>query len=131
MEMLPMTVFEAFPNGLEAWKIGTMAYSTISGNAAANWETINVIADEVQNQTKQTLNAPGIESDTLLYCKPAELPSTSIPTLISDYAVKDPDGRIYSIIEAATGKNFETGELEHIELIVRQTGAIESPEASE
>ena len=60
MEMLPMTVFEAFPNGLEAWKIGTMAYSTISGNATANWKTINVIADEVQNQTKPTLNAPGI-----------------------------------------------------------------------
>lgn len=124
--MLPMTVFEAFPNGLEVWQIGTVNYSTITGNTTAGWKTINVIADEVQNETAPSLNAPGIESDTLLYCKPAELPSTSIPTLISDYAVKDPDGRTYAIIKAGAGKNQETGELEHIELIVRQTGTVEA-----
>lgn len=118
-----MTVFEAFPNGLEAWQIGQMNYSTLTGNRYAKMTTINVIADEAQGESAPSTSSPeGITADTLLYCKPAELPTTSIPALISDYSVKDPDGRLYRIIDAGRGKNQETGELEHIELKVRQTG---------
>lgn len=121
-----MTVFEAFPNGIEAWKIGTINYSTMTGNRYTQMQTIHVIADEAQGESApSSANPEGITSDTLLYCQPSELPTISIPALISDYAIKDPDGRLYRIIDAGRGKNQETGELEHIELKVRQTGGDE------
>jgi len=122
-----MTVFEAFPNGLEAWKIGTISYSTMTGNRIADMKTINVIVDEAQSERAGGTSTPeGITADTLIYCQPAELPTTSIPSLITDYCVMDPDGRYYRITEAGRGKNQETGELEHIELKLIQTDGKES-----
>lgn len=126
-----MTVFEAFPNGLEAWKIAKMAYSTMTGNRyAAEITTINAIADEAQGEeTPTSAGRPQeIRADTLIYCQPAELPTTSIPTLLTNYCVFDPDGRIYRITDAGRGKNQETGELEHIEIKLVQ---IEGTEESE
>lgn len=122
-----MTVFEAFPNGLEAWKIGTINYSTMTGNRITNMQTINVIVDEAQTERAGGTSTPeGIAADTLIYCQPDEMPTTSIPSLITDYCVMDPDGRYYRITEAGRGKNQETGQLEHIELKLIQTDGEES-----
>ena len=125
-----MTVFEAFPNGLEAWKISKVNYSTMTGNMEVGTPaTINVIADEINSTEIRTgASASPLDSDTLLYVQPAELPTTDIAKLIANYGIQDPAGRTYKIMDAAKGKNQETGELEHIELIVRQDGTVQESE---
>lgn len=124
-----MTVFEAFPNGLEAWKIGATRYGTMTGNKIINPATINVIADEINTtEIRAGATATPADSDTLLYTKPAELPSTDTAKLVAAYGVIDPEGRTYRILDAAKGKNQDTGELEHIELIIHQEAMTEESE---
>lgn len=125
-----MTVFEAFPNGLEAWKIGKVYYGTLTGNTEiGDPTTINVIVDEINTtEIKVGASASPLDCDTLIYTQPVELPTTDTAKLIATYMVKDPDGRTYKIMDAAKGKNQETGELEHIELIIRQDGTVQESE---
>lgn len=126
-----MDVFEAFPEAIETWHIGEMAYGTITGNKLANLQAVRVIVDEGDSASQN--NAPSaatIASDTLLYAEPQDLPTTDTSSLVSDYAVKDPHGRIYAIIDAGAGKNQNHGKLEHIELKLRPTGAIEQSDES-
>lgn len=117
-----MTVFDAFPNGIEAWKIGKISISTLTGTEQIGSATaLNVIADEInESEIRGGASVPPLDGDLLLYAQPAELPTTDTAKLIANYGVTDPDGRTYRILDAAKGKNQETGELEHIELIIRQ-----------
>lgn len=126
-----MVVFEAFPEAIETWHIGEMTYGTITGNKLANLQAVRVIVDEGDSASQNNApNAATIASDTLLYAEPQDLPTTDTSALVSDYAVKDPHGRIYAIIDAGAGKNQQHGKLEHIELKLRPTGAIEQSDES-
>lgn len=122
--MLSTTVFQAFPNSLEEWKIGQAYYSTITGNLAGEWESIDVIVDEGNGADENRGTTAAIAtSDTLIYCQPSQLPTIDTAELIASYMVKDTYGKIYEIRDAGVGKNQENGQIEHIELRVRQTGA--------
>lgn len=119
-----MVVFDLFPNAIEAWKIGAVSYGTITGNKMTGEKTIHVVVDAGNSaRTDSSPNAATIAIDTLLYCQPAEMPTTDTSTLVSDYMVRDPQGRFYAIEDAGIGKNQHTGEIEHIELKLRPTGA--------
>lgn len=121
-----MDVFEAFPEAIETWSLGEMSYGTITGNKLKKVADIHVIVDEGDSAKQDSSpNSAQIASDTLLYAEPADLPTTDTSTLVSDYAVKDPNGRIYAIVDAAQGRNQHRGRLEHVELRLRPTGALE------
>jgi len=127
-----MTVFEAFPNGIEAWSIAKVHYGTLTGNEQIGQaQTINVIVDEINSsEIRAGASATPLDSDTLLYAKPEELPSTNPAVLIAYYIVIDEAGRTYRIMDAAKGKNQDTGILEHIELTIRQTATTDKDSES-
>jgi hypothetical protein len=76
-----------------------------------------VNAAEIQN----TPNADVMNSTTLLYVRPEDLPTCNLSELIASYVVKDDHGLAYNIRQAAEGYNQETGQLEHVELSVEPT----------
>ena len=124
-----MTIFEAFPNAIEAgWKIGTMAYGTIKGNILTDTTDLDVVVDEISSAETAAANMATIDADTLLYTKPEQLPTTDTAKLVAGYAISDSDGKIYAIIDAGTGKNQDNGQIEHIELTVRQMASLEAEE---
>lgn len=125
-----MDVFEAFPEAIETWALGEMSYGTIQGNKLVKVKDIRVIVDEGDNAKQdRSPNSAEIESDTLLYAMPGDLPTTDTSTLVSSYAVKSPAGRVYAIVDAGQGRNQARGRLEHIELRLRPTGAFEDGES--
>lgn len=121
-----MTVFDAFPNAIVQLKIAQIAYSTITGNNIdlENAETVDAIIDEgSSSDANQAPNAAGLYADTLIYTRPEQLPTTDTSTLVSDYAIIDSQDRTWEIIDAGVGKNQDNGQIEHIELKIRQVGA--------
>lgn len=124
-----LTVFQAFPNGIEheIWQIGQMAYSTITGNAldSTTLAFIDAIVDEANDsEPNASPNSAVTYSDTLLYVRPEQMPTIDTAELIASYAVKNSQtDKLYAIIDAGIGKNQENGTIEHIELRIRQIGA--------
>lgn len=124
-----LTVFEAFPNAIEReiWQIGSMAYSTITGNDLDenSLAYIDVIVDEGNSsEPNASPNAANTYSDMLLYIRPEQSPTLDTAELIASYVVRNTTtGKLYAIIDAGIGKNQDNGVIEHIELKLRQTGA--------
>lgn len=120
-----MTVFEAFPNAIEqGWQIAQVTYSSITGNTVTNGTAIDVIIDEgSSSDANQAPNAAGLYADTLVYTKPSQMPTTDTSALVAGYVLIDPNGRTWEIIDAGQGKNQENGQIEHIEIKIRQIGA--------
>ena len=120
-----MTVFDAFPNAIEqGWQIAQVTYSSITGNTVTNGTGIDVIIDEgSSSDANQAPNAAGLYADTLIYTKPDQMPTTDTSALVAGYVLIDPNGRTWEIIDAGQGKNQENGQIEHIELKIRQIGA--------
>ena len=127
--MRMLTVFQAFPNGIEheIWQIGQMAYSTITGNAldSTTLAYIDAIVDEANDsEPNASPNSAVAYSDTLLYVRPEQMPTIDTAELIASYAVKNTQtDKLYAIIDAGIGKNQDNGVIEHIELRLRQIGA--------
>ena len=127
--MRMLTVFQAFPNGIEheIWQIGQMAYSTITGNALDDDSLtfIDAIVDEANDsEPNASPNAAVTYTDTLLYVKPDQMPTIDTAELIASYTVKNiTTDKLYAIIDAGIGKNQDNGVIEHIELRLRQIGA--------
>lgn len=127
--MRMLTVFQAFPNGIEheIWQIGQMAYSTITGNALDDdtLTFIDAIVDEANDsEPNASPNSAVTYTDTLLYVKPDQMPTIDTAELIASYAVKNTQtDKLYAIIDAGIGKNQDNGVIEHIELRLRQIGA--------
>ena len=122
------TVFQAFPNAIEqGWQIAQMAYSTIVGNELDGETAVNidVIIDEISStDPNPSPNAQDIDSDTLIYVRPEQMPTLDTARLTGNYAIYDTNtDKTYSIVHAGIGKNQETGTIEHVELRIRQTGA--------
>ena len=120
-----MTVFDAFPNAIEqGWQIAQVTYSSITGNTVTNGTHIDVIIDEgSSSDANQAPNAAGLFADTLVYTKPDQMPTTDTSALVAGYVLIDPNERTWEIIDAGQGKNQENGQIEHIELKIRQIGA--------
>lgn len=120
-----MTVFDAFPNAIEqGWQIAQVTYSSITGNTVTNGTAIDVIIDEgSSSDANQAPNVAGLFADTLVYTKPDQMPTTDTSALVAGYVLIDPNERTWEIIDAGQGKNQENGQIEHIELKIRQIGA--------
>lgn len=120
-----MTVFDAFPNAIEqGWQIAQVTYSSITGNTVTNGTAIDVIIDEgSSSDANQAPNAAGLYADTLVYTKPSQMPTTDTSALVAGYVLIDPNERTWEIIDAGQGKNQDNGQIEHIELKIRQIGA--------
>ncbi len=123
--MPSMNVFQAFPNAIETWAIGKCYYSTIEGNVidVDTTQDIHVIVDEGSStDPNPSPNSQAIGSDTLLYCKPEELPTLDTAELTASYVVGNPaTEKIYAIVDAGIGKNQHEGIIEHVELKLKQT----------
>ena len=124
-----LTVFQAFPNAIEheIWQIGSMAYSTITGNDLDenSLAYIDAIVDEGNSsEPNASPSAANAYSDTLLYIRPEQSPTLDTAELVASYVVKNTTtDKLYAIIDAGIGKNQDSGAIEHIELKLRQTGA--------
>lgn len=121
-----MTVFDAFPNAIIQVKIAPIAYSSITGNDIdlENAETIDAIIDEgSSSDANPAPNTAGLYADTLIYTRPEQLPTIDTSSLVSDYAIVDSQDGTWEITDAGAGKNQDTGQIEHIELKIRQVGA--------
>lgn len=125
-----VNVFEAFPNAIISgiWEIGEVERASVVGDAYTTLNSLDVIVEEAADGNfHKTPDADDITNDTLVYAKPEQLPSLAPAKLTGDYLLKNAEtGQFYDIIGADIGKNQETGEIEHVELWVRPTEAIEN-----
>lgn len=121
------TVFSAFPNAIVAgrYSIGRWQRGTLVGNVYEKYGDLDVILDE--GQSSSISNAPSAETltaDLLMYVRPEQLPIDNVRALAASCMVYDTKtGDYFDIIDASVGKNQETGVIEHIQLLLRQTEA--------
>lgn len=121
------TVFSAFPNAIVAgrYSIGRWQRGTLVGNVYEKYGDLDVIIDE--GQSSSISNAPSAETltaDLLMYVRPEQLPTDNVRALAASCMVYDTKtGDYFDIIDASVGKNQETGVIEHIQLLLRQTEA--------
>ncbi|MCM1218189.1 MAG: hypothetical protein NC548_27200 [Lachnospiraceae bacterium] len=120
-----MDVFNAFPNAIisNQWELGEVQYATEIGTQFANPKPCDVILDEGSFTARQ--KSPEIayeDSDDLIYAKPEQMPTLVTAKLTNGYMWHDKlNDLYYEIRDASIGKNQETGEIEHIEFLIRPT----------
>lgn len=125
-----MDVFEAFPNAIVSgiWQIAAYQRGGVIGSVfdSENAVELDVIEDEASStDIAFAPNSEPLDADYLLYVRPAQLPTTNVNTLVSGYLLyKSDEDEYYAIVDAGRGKNQETGELEHLELMVKQTEVV-------
>lgn len=123
-----MDVFSAFPSSVVSGQycIGKFQRGTVEGSRFTNYGELDVIIDE--GDSSDIGKAPNSESliaDLLLYVKPSQLPTLNARALTTSYMILDMATNDYfAIISAGIGKNQQEGELEHIELLLRQTEVV-------
>lgn len=121
-----MDVFKTFPNAVvyDRFELGSYQRGTVVGNQFTSAGGIDVLIDEGDDVSISTApNVEPLEADLLLYVKPSQLPTTNPRELVAGYMVYDSEEDDYfAIIKADIGRNQEIGEIEHIELFLRQTG---------
>ena len=124
------TVFDAFPNAIVrgVWKLGEVEKGTIVGTKFTVVANLDIIEDEVVSSKKnEVAGVRVVESDTLLYVRPEQLPTTSVPALTGDYCMYNSDeDEYYEIVEVGKGKNQQDGTVEHFEFILRPTEIAEA-----
>lgn len=125
-------VFSAFPGAIVSgvWQIAGYQAGTLIGAEFNATEAINldVIVDEGDDTNINSgSNAQPIDADLLLYAKPEQLPTTNPRALVAGYLIHDSENDDYfAIVDASLGKNQDTGELEHVELLIKQTDVVRS-----
>ena len=121
-------VFSAFPGAVVSgrYSIGSYQRGTLEGNQFVKESDLDVVVDE--GDSGAIGSAPSAESivaDILLYVKPSQLPTLNTRALVAGYMVYDSeDDDYFAIINANVAKNQDTGAIEHIELLLRQTETI-------
>lgn len=126
-----MDVFNAFPDAIitGVWQIAAHQRGTLVGNVfdAENAVDLDVIVDEAnQSDINIAPGAQSLEADLLLYVRPEQLPTVNTRALVAGYLLHDSThGDYFAIVHAGVGKNQQTGQVEHIELLVRQTEVVE------
>lgn len=120
-----MDVFEAFPNAIISgqWELGEVEYGTDIGTEFSNPQPCEVIVDEGSYTTHERApDAPYEDSDNLIYARPGQMPTLVTAKLTNGYMWHDAVNDIYyEIREASLGKNQETGQVEHVEFLIRPT----------
>lgn len=120
-----MDVFSAFPNAIVSgrFELGTLTSGGIHGKEFSNPIACDVIIDEGAYATPD--RSPEVEyqeSETLIYAKPEQMPTLYTAQLTNGYLWHDKETDIYyEIRQASLGKNQETGEVEHVEFLIRPT----------
>lgn len=117
---MALSIFDAFPRAIVSgvWELGTLKTGTVVGNTYEKVADLDVIVDEGSN-TKPSDVPQNAGSNILLYAKPEQLPTTNTAALVASYGVKNVEtGLVYAINDAGLGKNQETGEIEHVELML-------------
>lgn len=129
---MDLSIFEAFSFAIisNEWQIGTCQHGGVVGNVFNKVADIDVIIDEenssVISNTPETIN-----TGTLVYCKPEQMPTLNTNKLVSDYMLYDSvNDDYYTITFAGIGKNQHRGTIEHIELMLVQTETVEVENAS-
>ena len=124
-----MDVFSAFPNAIiyGVWQISQYQEGSLVGSVwdADSASDLDVIIDEGDNTNVNAGSNPqALDADLLLYVKPSQLPTLNPRALASGYLVYDSENDDYfAIIRADIGKNQDAGDIEHVELFLRQTDA--------
>lgn len=120
-----MDVFKAFPAAIisDDWKLGQLVENTEVGKLWKDLGFKSVIVDEVADgELNRSPSAEGITSDTLIYAKPEEMPTSNVAEFIASYYwYQESADQYYRIIEVGVGKNQDAGVVEHIEFRVRPT----------
>lgn len=118
-------VFDVFPNAIvkDDWKLGQLIENTDVGKTYNDFGFKDVIVDEeASGELDVAPTAEGIETGTLLYARPEQMPSLNIAELIASfYWYQKSAGQFYRIIRVGIGKNQETGTIEHIEFDIKPT----------
>lgn len=118
-------VFEAFPKAIISndWELGEVKNNTDVGKIFSSYGVKSVIVDEgALGNLNDSPSAENIESDTLIYAMPSEMPGLNISRYISSYYWhRISDDQYYEIIEVGVGKNQSRGVIEHIEFRIRPT----------
>ena len=111
------------------WQISASQRGGLIGTVfdAENAVGLDVIVDEGNATTIDSApNAEPLDADLLIYVQPAQLPTTNTRALVAGYLLYDSESDDYfAIVDASVGKNQETGEIEHIELLVKQTEVVQ------
>lgn len=120
-----MDVFEAFPNAIisNQWELGMVKYGTEIGAEFTPIGPCDVIVDEGSYTAKERApDASYEDSDNLIYAKPSQIPTLATAELTNGYMWHDVlNDLYYEIRDASLGKNQETGQVEHIEFLIRPT----------
>ena len=126
------SIFDAFSNAIISgvWQIGTCKHGSIIGNQFNKIRCIDVIIDEGYNSNINT-TPETIGSDMLVYVKPCQMPkevnklmmtNQVVVALVANYMLyNSANDTYYMIIDAGIGKNQHTGNIEHIELKLKET----------
>ena len=121
------TVFSAFPSAIISgrYSIGQWQRGTLVGNVFNKYGDLDAIVDEGQSSSIQNApNADILTADMLMYVRPEQLPTVNVRELASSCMIYDSESADYfEIIDASIGKNQESGVIEHIQLLLRQTEA--------
>lgn len=119
------SVFEAFPKTIISndWELGEVKNNTDVGKIFSSYGVKSVIVDEgALGNLNDSPSAESIESDTLIYAKPSEMPGLNISRYIASYYWhRISDDQYFEIIEVGVGKNQSRGVIEHIEFRIRPT----------
>ena len=123
-----MDVFSAFPSAVVSGRfvIGRFQRGTVEGNKFTSEGELDVIIDSADSSDiGKAPNAETLIADLLIYVKPSQLPTLNPRALATSYMVYDSEYDDYfAIINAGIGKNQHEGDLEHIELLLRQTEVV-------
>lgn len=129
---MDISIFDAFPNAIISgvWQIGTCKHGTVVGNQFNSLNNVDVIIDEGYNSNINT-TPETIGSDMLVYVKPCQMPkevndlmmtNQVVLALVANYMLyNSANDTYYMIVDAGAGKNQHTGNLEHLELKLRET----------
>lgn len=124
-----MDIFTSLPNAIvyNVWQIGKISRSTEVGKTYEAGSFISPIVDE--EATGGQNNSPSadfITSQTMLFIRPSDMPTTNIAELLASYFIKNTEtGDLYEITNVGVGKNQDTGVIEHYELLLLPTEAME------
>lgn len=124
---MAFAVFDVFPEAVVKgkWQIGKLRRGTETGNTFTDAVDVDVIEDEVTTgNLSQSPDADGLNTNTLLYCRPDQLPTLNTSELVAGYLFRDStNDTSFMIINAAIGKNQHTGEVEHAEFTLKMVEA--------
>lgn len=114
------------------WVLGKVKRGTRRGTVFEATDNLApIVSDGTTADFNTSPNQATVEYDLLLYVAPQELPTTDIGLIVANYIIKSPSGRFYDIVQAATGRNQASGMIEHMELAIKLSGAVEEVDNGE